>query len=44
MNYAIFSASAGEECTLMMEDYTIKTDQSIIPLADIKEEKGGIIT
>lgn len=44
MNYAIFSANAGEECTLMMEDFTITTDESIIPFTEVKEEKGGIIT
>lgn len=43
-NYAIFSAIAGEECQLWMEDFKITTDQSIIPFADENEETGGIVT
>ena len=43
MNYAIFSVDAGEECTLMMEDFTITTDESIIPFTSEKVDKGGLI-
>lgn len=42
-NYIIFSQTGGEEAQLMMEDYTITTDNSISPLSDFTEETGGII-
>jgi hypothetical protein len=43
-NYIIFSATGGAECQLMMEDYTIDTDESILPFSTIRTDSGGIIT
>ena len=43
-NYIIFSATRGEECQLLMEDFTINTDESIIPLSEIRTDSGGIVT
>ena len=43
-NYVIFSARGGEECQLWMEDFTITTDESILPFAEEKVETGGIVT
>jgi hypothetical protein len=43
-NYVMFSATAGEECQLMMEDYHIETDESILPFTESRVDEGGIIT
>lgn len=42
-NYIIFSKTGGEEAQIMMEDYTITTDNSISPLSDYSEVTGGIV-
>jgi hypothetical protein len=44
LNYVMFSATAGEECQLFMEDYHIETDESILPLAETRTDEGGIVT
>ncbi len=43
-NYVIFSATGGEECQLWMEDFTITTDESILPFSEENVETGGIVT
>lgn len=43
-NYIMFSATDGEECQIMMEDYTVETDESIIPLTETRIDEGGIVT
>jgi hypothetical protein len=39
----IFSQSGGEEAQLMMEDYSIETDDTITPFSNYITEEGGII-
>jgi hypothetical protein len=43
-NYIIFTKNFGSEAILFMEDYTITSDNSILPITDIKEESGGLVS
>jgi hypothetical protein len=43
-NYIIFSTTGGEEAQIHIQDFTIETDQSILPYSQIKTEKGGMVT
>ena len=44
MNYFPFSTSQGINANIFIATYTITTDQSIYPLEDIKDDKGGVVT
>lgn len=43
-NYIIFSTTGGEEAQIHIQDFTIETDESILPYSQIKTEKGGMVT
>ena len=43
-NYVIFSSTGAEEAQILVEDYTINTDESIIPFAATTTETGGVVT
>jgi hypothetical protein len=43
-NYITFSSDYGGEGLLFVEDYSISTDNSILPTSSIQTESGGIIS
>jgi hypothetical protein len=43
-NYITFSQHGGEEGRLLVEDFQISTDESILPFSNYLLESGGIIT
>ena len=43
-NFIMFSSANGEQCQLMMEDYTIEIGESIVPVSQTDTTSGGIVT